>query len=359
LSVLNQAASASIAADAALALVQPVAEARDIALESRCRDAAIVYDGDPDRTRQILLNLLNNAVKFTQPGGRVIIDCGTQSRPDLHVRMPQDVACVFVRVSDTGVGIPRERIVSIFDPFVQVEGGHTRPSDGSGLGLTISRRLARLMGGDLTAQSEHGKGSMFTLWLREASSTQREAARWRTESPDTASRLQGLSDVGRTLLRDLPSLSEAFVERLRAEAIVPGALSLRSSQLADHVATYVADIASMLSAIEEARGQPSRLVADGAQIQVHVAEHHGAQRARLGWTPDTLRREWKILCEEIARVVHRAVGTVSERVVAEAMIVLERFLEQGEESSVRALIRATQPADPTDEGTVQNATNPG
>jgi len=342
LSVLNQAARASEAADAAFTLVQPAAEARGIALEARCADAEVLYEGDPDRVRQILLNLLNNAVKFTQPGGHIITECGVARRPDPQARVNQEVASVFIRVSDTGVGIPRDRIVSIFDPFVQVEGGHTRSSDGSGLGLTISRRLARLMGGDLTVQSEPGKGSMFTLWLREATSAQREAARWRAESPDAAARLQGLSDVGRALLRDLPSLNEAFVERLRGEAIVPGALSLRSSQLADHVATYVADIASMLAAIEEARGQPSRLIADGAEIQSHVADRHGAQRARLGWTPETLRREWAILREEIERLVHRAASAVSERATAEALIVLERFLEQGEECSIRALMRATE-----------------
>src|SRR6185436_17090077 len=154
-------------------------------------------------------------------------------------------------------GIPTDRLASIFDPFVQVEAGKTRTSDGSGLGLTISRRLARLMGGDLTVESEADKGSTFTLWLCEASASDREAADWRAESPDAAERLQGLSDTGNALLRELPNLCDAFVDRLRTERIVPNAHVLRSTQLADHVVGYVALMASMLKAIEEARGQPS------------------------------------------------------------------------------------------------------
>jgi hypothetical protein len=212
------------------------------------------------------------------------------------------------------------------------------------LGLTISRRLARLMGGDLTVRSEKGKGSVFTLWLREASSEQREAAQWRAESPDTARRLQGLSEVGAGLLRELPALAEAFVARLREELNIPGIETLRPSQLADHVPTYVADVATTLAAIEEARGQPSRLVADGSEIQAQIAERHGAQRARLAWSADVLHQEWTILREEIERVVRRATGAVQERVLTEALIILDRFIEQAEETSTRALTRASAPS---------------
>jgi hypothetical protein len=201
------------------------------------------------------------------------------------------------------------------------------------------------MGGDLTVRSELGQGSTFTLWLREATPAQQEAARWRVEAPDTAARLQGLSDVGQRLLRELPSLIDTFVSRLRAEAMVPGALTLRSSQLADHVACYVADVAGMLVAIEEARGQPSKLVMDGAEIQLFVAERHGAQRARLGWTRDALQREWAILREEIDHLIRRSAGTLPESAVAEAHIVLERVLEQAEDGSVRALERFVGPAE--------------
>jgi hypothetical protein len=212
------------------------------------------------------------------------------------------------------------------------------------LGLTISRRLARLMGGDLTVRSEEGKGSTFTLWLRAASAAQREDAQWRADSPDTALRLHGLSDVGANLMREIPALLEAFVGRLRVELSVAGIDTLRPSQLADHVPTYIADVATTLAAIEEARGQPSRLVADGSEIQARIAERHGAQRARLAWSVDSLRQEWAILREEIERAVRRSAGTVPESGVAEAMIILDRFIEQAEETSRRALTRATTPA---------------
>jgi signal transduction histidine kinase len=103
---------------------------------------------------QILLNLVSNAIKFTAPGGEITID----------VEAADDV-CVHVR--DTGVGIPADHLSRIFEPFVQVDARRTGDGDrGVGLGLAISRELARAMGGELTAESEPGVGSRFTLRLR-------------------------------------------------------------------------------------------------------------------------------------------------------------------------------------------------
>lgn len=350
LSVHNRAGHAAEVVDAALALVQPVAEAKSIRVIRKPADTNILYEGDEDRVRQILVNLLNNAVKFTASGGQVTISGGLAPHPESGARLMGSGPWVCFHVSDTGIGIPPDRISAIFDPFVQVEGGHTRPIDGSGLGLTISRRLARLMGGDLTVKSEAGKGSSFTLWLREASAAEREAAQWRAESPDTAARLQGLADVGSALLRELPELVDSFVDRLRAEPIIPGAESVRATQLADHVAAYVTDLASMLMTIQETRGQPSQLLADGAEIQSCVSERHGAQRARLGFSPNALEREWDILSEEIERVIRRSAKGVAETPIAEAMSVLARFIDQARETSTRSLLRAI---DETDGGSDQ------
>ena len=126
---------------------------------------------DPDRLRQVLVNLLGNAVKFTEPGGRVTvrIDANPVGGPPLGTG-GRPFACI--TVADTGIGIPLDRLDAVFEPFVQVEmseGGrasvYTRRHGGTGLGLTIARRLARLMGGDLTAESTVGAGSTFSLWL--------------------------------------------------------------------------------------------------------------------------------------------------------------------------------------------------
>jgi signal transduction histidine kinase/PAS domain-containing protein len=112
---------------------------------------------DREKVRQVLLNLLSNAVKFSDPGGRVSVECATADGP-VGGR-------VLIRVRDTGIGIPADKLEAVFEPFVQVNAGLTRTQEGTGLGLAISRDLARGMGGDLTAESAAGVGSTFTLVL--------------------------------------------------------------------------------------------------------------------------------------------------------------------------------------------------
>jgi len=109
--------------------------------------------GDPRRLRQVLLNLATNAVKFTPPGGSV----GIEVRGGEHA--------VAITIWDTGPGIAADQLELVFEPFVQVESGLTRAHQGSGLGLALARRLARLMGGEITLESEIGRGSRFTLTL--------------------------------------------------------------------------------------------------------------------------------------------------------------------------------------------------
>jgi signal transduction histidine kinase len=113
----------------------------------------------------VLVNLLSNAVKFTPNGGRVTVECASTRRPTVDLEASSDRGWVFFAVSDDGAGIAPPMLERIFQPFVQGEGGYTRTHPGTGLGLTISRRLARLMGGDLTVESVQGEGSRFTLWL--------------------------------------------------------------------------------------------------------------------------------------------------------------------------------------------------
>jgi PAS domain S-box-containing protein len=136
---------------AAEAMVLPQASARGITVERCVCPPELVGRADAERLQQILLNLLTNAVKFTPSGGRI----GIRVEP-----VEQQIA---IRVWDTGVGIAPEKLQTAFEPFVQVGRGLNNPMDGVGLGLAISRDLARGMGGDLLAESTVGAGSVFTL----------------------------------------------------------------------------------------------------------------------------------------------------------------------------------------------------
>jgi len=134
-------------------LVSPQARAKKIKLVVKEGAADLIVRGDGEKVRQILVNLLSNAVKFTDAGGHIEMASST------------DGAVAIIKVADSGIGIPPDKIATIFDPFVQVRADLTRPHEGTGLGLAISRDLARGMGGELTAESVLGKGSTFSLTL--------------------------------------------------------------------------------------------------------------------------------------------------------------------------------------------------
>lgn len=156
---------ANDAVEAAMALIRPQAATKGVELNGHIyAEPRVEYVGDPQRVQQILANLLSNAVKFTPTGGRVSVSCDTGKRPDAadHLR-EQDWARIVVE--DTGVGIAAGDIDRVFDAFVQVDGGYTRAHGGTGLGLTISRGLAQMMGGEITVESTFGLGSRFSLWL--------------------------------------------------------------------------------------------------------------------------------------------------------------------------------------------------
>jgi signal transduction histidine kinase len=347
LSVSADVARAGDAADAALSLVQTRADEKGIRFVGHCLgESSAVYVGDEDRVRQILVNLLTNAVKFTEPGGEVELECGKTAQPDSEARLHGEREWVYLRVRDTGIGIQRHQLPFIFDPFVQAETGHTRSNDGSGLGLTISRRLARLMGGDLTVRSTPGEGSVFTVWLPAAASAPLpEHPEWQ-DAGDVAPRVRGLAEIGELVLRELEKIVEALVVRIRSEALAPAARALKFAQLIDHFPSYLADLGSMLVAIEETAGQPSALIADGAEIQRAVAERHGVQRARLGWTIEAVRREYDVLRDELTESIRRRSRAVPDT-VDEALAILDRVIEQAEEASIRGWHRAR--ASQTDE----------
>jgi signal transduction histidine kinase len=154
------------AVGAALDVVAPAAASGRAARRRAADEAGVPFVGDEDRVRQVAVNLLSNAVKFTPPGGTVTVTCDTvRAAPPAATHLRGEGPWALVRVADTGVGIAPEEQGRVFEPFHQVESGHTRTVGGTGLGLAISRRLARLMGGDLSVESAPGVGSTFTLWL--------------------------------------------------------------------------------------------------------------------------------------------------------------------------------------------------
>lgn len=136
-----------------LTAMAPLLDAKSLRADCVGCDAAVVAYADRARVEQILRNLVSNAVRFTAAGGQITITVVEQGKQ------------VSVAVADTGIGIPAEKLVAIFEPFVQVESGLTRTVGGTGLGLTISRALARGMGGDLVAESDGASWATFTLTL--------------------------------------------------------------------------------------------------------------------------------------------------------------------------------------------------
>ena len=136
-------------------LIAPQLQSKGLEFSTLFTDRAATARADREKVERIVLNLLANAIKFTDRG-RVGVRCEADGS---HVRLV---------VEDTGRGIPADQLEKIFEPFVQVERGLNRPADGTGLGLSIARDLAEGMGGTLVAESSPGVGSSFTLTLPRA-----------------------------------------------------------------------------------------------------------------------------------------------------------------------------------------------
>ena len=140
----------------AASLAMPQMQRKGLQYDYKPCDGAVRVLGDRARVRQAVLNLLSNAMKFTDAGGRITLEC-IVSELD-----------VVIRVTDTGIGIPQDKLEIVFEPFVQLDSTLTRKADGTGLGLAISRSFAREMGGDLTATSTVGRGSVLSFRLPRA-----------------------------------------------------------------------------------------------------------------------------------------------------------------------------------------------
>lgn len=163
--------------DAAIGLIAPLATTRGLVIQHLRPNADDMYIADEDRVRQILVNLLGNAIKFTPSGGAITVECSTTGgrygeELDQGAPATSNERWATITVTDTGIGIPASKLPTVFDHFVQLDAAtqastevRTPVQRGTGLGLTISRRLARAMGGDLTVRSRENEGSVFILWL--------------------------------------------------------------------------------------------------------------------------------------------------------------------------------------------------
>ena len=332
-------------AEDALAIARPQALARAISVTNdggAARPLSIV--ADPGRARQIIVNL-SNAIKFSDPGGRIRIDASViDEAPTPVLRGARRY--VALTVEDWGVGIPAHKHASIFDAFVQGETGPTRAWGGSGLGLATSRRLARLMGGDITVESVEREGARFTLWLPAAddqslvATTEHGTPRRRRAPFDP----KVLSQLGRVLAAEAMSLGHSMALQLRTDSRFPPAGALSDVQLIDHLPAYVVDLGLALITVSDVGVEASSLLNDGHAIRTEIAQRHGAQRRRLGWTEAQVALEYDLVMEEIERLLRaRAGGT--EPQIDGALGMVERLVEQGKAVGVRGYREAGETED--------------
>ncbi len=137
-----------------LDFMRPLADKKSLQLAAEIPDGVPGITSDTGRIQQILYNLLSNAIKFTPEGGLVQLTLGQENDDN-----------IFVKVRDTGIGIPEEELTGVFEKFRQLDGSMTREHSGTGLGLAISKELASRLGGTISVSSEIGRGSEFTVVL--------------------------------------------------------------------------------------------------------------------------------------------------------------------------------------------------
>jgi PAS domain S-box-containing protein len=330
LNVRREALSTGATVAAAVNLVQPQATMKGVRLFDHCAGGpGPLAIGDEHRVRQILVNLLANAIKFTPAGGQVTVSCDATRDP--FWRTESDGGTwAYLQVADTGPGVPPGMIDRVFEPFVQGDAALTREQGGTGLGLAISRRLARLMNGEITARSDPGSGATFTLWLPTPDETEVPPARDPVPeqtspegipdraharalgvpgSPLNAASYTVLHALGSRLAAHAETIAERYVAALRADPWFPGATTLPEVQLRDHVTPFVSLLAAQLMTIGETRGEAHELLGDGGQLQRMMSELHGAQRQRLGWSEVDIERETQLLIAEVERSIQDALAT--------------------------------------------------
>ena len=140
---------------ASMAFIRQLANKKSVMVEYVISEAVATMAADPRRLKQVLINLLNNAVKFTPENGKIVLEVQADAKASL----------MRFFVTDTGIGISPEDIPKLFQPFVQLDGGLSRQYEGSGLGLALVKKMVEMHGGSIDVQSELGKGSRFSFVL--------------------------------------------------------------------------------------------------------------------------------------------------------------------------------------------------
>jgi len=217
-----------------LSLMRVRAEERRVELQVEYATAIPVkIQSDPTRLRQILVNLVGNAVKFTKDGGvRIIVrSTGSDTSP----------AQISMEVVDTGIGMLPEQMNQLFSPFTQADSTTTRQYGGTGLGLTISRRLARMLGGDITVQSELNKGSSFKVTINPGSLNGVEFHQDATEAVTSRKETETATDEaeqldGNVLLADDNAVNLMLISKMVQKMGLRVTTAENGQEVMDHVA---------------------------------------------------------------------------------------------------------------------------
>ncbi len=306
---------------------------------------------DRKRVVQIIEQLLSNAVRFSERGREVRVEATRFLPADSGAAGGASCWCA-IRVEDAGVGIGEGDIDAIFQPFTQLDASLARAEEGSGLGLTIVRRLARLMGGDLSVTSRLGAGSVFTVWLPAPATIAGESDDTSCEICErrgVARSARGLVDVADAMLADLDALLERFLQRLRSDPQVGAVVSRMDRHvIEDHFPSFLADMAQSLIVIEGAGGESTPLMRDSSDIQRLIADRHGAYRQRAGWTEQELEREYDLLLETIDEIVRTSLPATAEfppDSIDAGLGLVRRFVERAREQGLAGYRRAAIGAD--------------
>ena len=193
-----------------------------------------------------------------------------------------------------------------------------------------------MMGGDLSVRSRLGEGSTFTLWLPAVVDGSAPVADWFVAgglAAESLPAIPGLTEIGEMLAENAEMLVTALGDRLRADPAIPNANPLNRAELENHVATFLLDIGKSLVTLDEGGAKPA-LLRDSSVIQRLISERHGKQRARLGWGKGELKREFRILCEEVDALVRRDAPARTDADVEEALGVIHQLLKRAEEISL-------------------------